>query len=193
MNNSVITMDEFFGLKGKGLTKAQFSAIEKSEKIDKVREKLTRAVATISWSDIYRQVIERIEDILNVDMVDIMTMAWSKSETLIKYLDKEKYSPDEIILVPLAEHTIKSTHRPYIELLLNDKSVGRLDFDITIYITLKGMILKIQGGKIREIMAGSCQGKGEIKCEGLLIAEKKPKSIRLPYSINVDHGVSIGS
>lgn len=91
----------------------------------------------------------------------------------------------------MAEHTIKSEHKPYIEILINDKSVGKIDFNINISLTLKGIILKIRDGKIQEIQTGSCKGKGTIKCENFVILEKETESISLPGSINLGEGIPI--
>jgi hypothetical protein len=190
MNNSVITINDFFGLKKKKLSKKLSSAIESSTKIVNAQENVLKEIAGIKWPVALKEIVQRIDEILSVSIVDIMVRAWDKSRILIKYLDKKKYG-NETILVPLAEHTIKSTHHPYIELLINDKSVGKLNFNINLSIMLKGIILKIQNGKITEIMIGSCQGNGNIKCEGFLLAEKKLKSIKLPYAINFADGVAI--
>jgi hypothetical protein len=122
-----------------------------------------------------------------------MVKAWNKYRELLKYTDKEKYPPDVSVLVPLAEHTIKSEHKPYIEILINDKSVGKIDFNINISLTLKGIILKIRDGKIKEIQTGSCKGKGTIKCEDLVILEKETESFSLPGSINLGEGIPIAA
>ena len=110
---------------------------------------------------------------------------------LLKYTDKGKYSPNDIFLVPLAEHTIKSEHKPYLEILINDKSVGRIDFSINVALTLKGFILKIQDAKIKEIQTGTCKGRGTIQCEDIVIMEKETGSFPLPGSITLGDGVPI--
>lgn len=191
MNNSNITINEFLGLKGKKLPKSQLSAIESSDKIIKVRDNILKKVKSVQWAATFKELVQKIEDILSISIVDIMIMAWDKSKVLLKYLDNTKYHPEDTILVSLAEHTIKSEHHPYIEMVLNGKSVGSINFDIDIEIVLEGATLKIQNGKIKEIMTGSCKGKGSIMCEGYEIVEKEMKSISLPGTIDLGDGIAI--
>src|SRR5262245_18512962 len=49
-----------------------------------------------------------------IRLVDIFVGAWNKSRELRKYSDPKKYPPDEANFVPLVEHTITSTHQPYL-------------------------------------------------------------------------------
>jgi hypothetical protein len=93
--------------------------------------------------------------------------------------------------VPLEEHTITSTHKPYIEVLVNEKPVIEIHFSITLAFVLEGFVLKIQGGKIKEIQTGTCQGKGEIQCEEITIKEKQTGPYRFPGVIHLGDGVAI--
>jgi hypothetical protein len=158
-----------------------------------LKEKVSKGIKEIRWPVTFNEIIKKVEDLLNISLSDIMVTAWNKYRMLLKYTDKKKYSSNETFLVPLAEHTIKSEHKPYIEILINDKSVGKIDFNINISFTLKGIILKIRDGKIKEIQTGSCKGKGTIKCEDLVILEKETESFSLQGSINLGEGIPIAA
>lgn len=189
MSNPQITLNQFFSLE-KDLWQKRLSMIESSEKISLLKESVLQE-ARVKWPLAFDTIAEKITDILNIGIPDIMVMAWNKYKILLKYLDKQKYPPSETFLVPLAEHTIKSEHRPYIEILINDKPVGKIEFNIAISLALKGIILKIQDGKIKEVITGTCKGKGTIRCENLVILEKETESISLPGSINLGEGMPI--
>lgn len=189
MNNLEITLNQFFSLKE--LAQSRLSTIESSEKMSLLKEKVSKEIKEIRWPVTFNEIIKKVEDLLNISVSDIMVSAWNKYRELLKYTDKGKYPPDVSVLVPLAEHTIKSVHKPSIEILINDKPVGKIDFDINIALTLKGFILKIQDGKIKEIKTGNCKGKGTIKCEDFVILAKETESFPLPGSINLGEGVAI--
>ncbi|MCK5600739.1 hypothetical protein KAR91_02650, partial [Candidatus Pacearchaeota archaeon] len=142
------------------------------------------------WSGIFREAIKNIDKLLDIKLADIMISAWRQKGILDKYADSKKYSPDEAVVVPLVEHAIKSVHKPSIEVLVNEKPVGKINFNISLAVTLKGMTLKIKGGKITEILTGSCVGKGTLKCENVLLLEKKTESFTLPESIVLSDSVS---
>ena len=50
------------------------------------------------------------------------------------------------------------------DIMVNDVAVGRLEFEIDLRLDLEGVLLKIRDGKIWEIKAGRCSGKGVCKC-----------------------------
>lgn len=191
MNNSQITLSQFFSYNEKELSQKRLSTIESSEKISSLKEIVLKEAEEVSWPAAFNEIIKKIGDLLNISIPHIMVMAWNKYRILLKYLDREKYSPDETFLVPLAEHTIKSEHHPYIEILINEKPVGKIDFNINISLTLKGIMLKIEGGKIKEILTGTCKGKGTITFEKLAIMEKETESFSLPGSIDLGKGIPI--
>ncbi len=191
MNNLEITLNQFFSLKE--LSQSRLSTIESSEKMSLLKEKVSKEIKEIRWPVTFNEIIRKVEDLLNISIPDIMVAAWNKYRMLLKYTDRGKYSSNETFLVPLAEHTIKSEHKPYIEILINDKSVGKIDFNINISLTLKGIILKIRDGKIQEIQTGSCKGKGTIKYEDFVLLEKETDLFLLPGSINLGEGIPIVS
>ena len=186
MDSSEITLHQFFAPKEDAL-----STIESSKRMEALKEKIQKESTAIKWPVALNEITKKVGDLLNISVIDIMVKAWNKYRELLKYTDKEKYPPDVSVLVPLTEHTIKSEHKPYVEILINEKPVGKIDFNINISLTLKGMILKIQDGKIKEIKTGSCKGKGNVKLEDLVIMEKETESISLPGSINLGDGVAI--
>ncbi len=186
MDSLDITLNQFFPLK-----EDVFSTIDSSKGITSLKEKIQKESTEINWTIALNEITEKVKDLLNINVVDIMVKAWNKYGELLKYTDKEKYPPDVSVLVPLVEHKIKSEHKPYLEILINDKSIGKINFNINISLTLKGIILKIQDGKIKEIKTGSCKGKGILKLEDFVIMEKESESISLPGSINLGEGVSI--
>ncbi|MCF6148326.1 MAG: hypothetical protein E3K37_06675 [Candidatus Kuenenia sp.] len=52
-----------------------------------------------------------------------------------------------------------SEHCLYTEIRINDIAVGKIEFVIAIALMLEGIILKIQDGRVREILTGSCSYK----------------------------------
>ncbi|MBI4468835.1 MAG: hypothetical protein HY650_05870 [Acidobacteria bacterium] len=120
-----------------------------------------------------------------------MVGAWNKYRPLLKYADRSKYPPEEVALVPLAEHTISSEHHPYVEIMWGEQSLGKLEFGIELEITLEGIVLKNQDGKIKEIKTGTCKVKGTVKYADLVILEKDSEEISLPGPIDLGEGVAI--
>jgi len=133
----------------------------------------------------------RFGELLDVSLVDIMGSAWQKYASLWKYGDPQKYSPSESVLVPLGEHTIDSKHEPAIEVLVGDKPVFRLKFNIELALKPKSAILRIQAGRIKEIQPGEVYAEGKIKFGEVVLAERKSQTVAFPRSINLGDGIAI--
>jgi len=190
MGQAATTLIDFFRLEKKHLEEKR-SGMEATATFTSLKETLVKEAKDVWWPTAYDTVVDKVDALLNVPLSDIMIGAWKKYSILLKYCDPTKYGPDETFLVPLAEHTITSTHKPYIEVLVNEKEVTKIHFSITISLMLEGFILKVQDGKIKEIRTGTCQGKGEIQCEGVTIKEKQTESYRFPGVIHLGDGVPI--
>lgn len=78
------------------------------------------------------------------------------------------------------EHTIRSEHRPYIEVRIRNVPVKKIEFVIKLTFKLKGFVLKIKAGEIEEMLTGQCEVEGKVDYSGLTIAEKKLSPIALP-------------
>lgn len=193
MSNAQITLNQFFSFKEKKFSQDRLAEIGSSETISLLKENILKKAKEIKWSVAFNEIMDKVEDLLNIGIHDIMVCAWNKYRVLLKYLDRKKYPRDETFLVPLAEHTIKSVHHPYIEILVNDKVIGKIKFDISISLKFKGITLKIKNAKIMEILTGTCKGKGTIKCEKFVIIEKETESFSLPGSINLGAGIAIAA
>lgn len=151
MKDSRITLRDFFSFTEKDVPRERTTAVEFHGEMAAIREKINRNLQEVSQANLYREVTEKLDDILDVDLTNVLVGGWKKGREILKYADGGKYPPEATYLVHLAEHTIASEHRPYIEILVDEQPVGRVEFKIKIALTLQGVILRIQGGHIRSI------------------------------------------
>jgi hypothetical protein len=190
MANGEITLIRVFGYQ-EGTAQLKSKALEGAAAVSALKRALEKEAAEIKWPVALGEVMKQAGSLLNVPLGSVISAAWNKYRVLMKYSDPAKYSPDETFLVPLAEHTITSKHRPHIDVLIGDRRIGRIDFVIDISLTIKGFIAKVQGGRLREIKVGTCRAKGTIACEDFLLLEKESDSLDLPGSIDLGEGVPI--
>jgi hypothetical protein len=168
--------------------------LDASEKLRELRRKLETQSRGIRWPDTFQQIGGKLGELTDVRILeDIFIKVWNKARLFQKYLDPDKYPANETIEIPLLEHTVTSTHRPYIEVRFNETLIDRIDFEVTVTLELKGAVLEIQGGKITKLQSGECKGKGELRCEGLLLASEDFKPIKLPGTKEFDGGISISA
>ena len=133
-----------------------------------------REVKAIKWPAAMPDLTSKIGELFNVELPDLLVSSWKKAAELREALEESKKSPEEVIVLDLAEHEITNEYHPYIEIRIAGMPVPKkIEFKVQIVTALKGINLKVQAGTIREIQAGSCDFEGKIKYEDLTIAEKK--------------------
>ena len=160
------------------------------EEVKAATEKVSEQVKA-SWPVMKEILIEKIKELLNIDIPDIMTNAWSKYAILQQYADKDIYPPEETYFVELADHTINSEHYPQIDVTVNGQVVTTIHFYIVLALNLKGLVLRIRDGRIRGIATGDCLGRASLHCENRLLLEKETRSFSLPGAIELGNGIPI--
>lgn len=161
------------------------------EVFSSMRQNYAKKSSSMSWTGFSEEITTKAGDLLSVSIPDILIRAWNKTGILNKYINREKYDPEEVFLIELKEHTVTSKHKPYLDVEVNNKSIGKINFEIDLDIAVQGVILKIQDAKIRQIRTGTLKVSGAINCEGLEIAKKKSKEINLPGKIDLGEGIPI--
>jgi len=167
-------------------------AIESNDALDSLRIGIAERLPSVQWQAAKDGVLEKVGDLLDIRLSDVLVTGWNKSRDLLKYRDREKYPPDKTFVVELLEHKIKSNHKPYIELLLNGQPVKpKIEFDVTISLRLKGFSLTIQDARIKAIHTGTLDGKGVIVLGGAKLVEKPLGKVALPGKISLGEGIAI--
>lgn len=150
------------------------------------QNRLGREIKTIRWPAAMPDLTSKVGELFNIQLPDLLVPSWKKAKELQEALEESKKSPDDVIVLNLAEHEITSTFHPYIEIRVAGLPLPKkIEFTVQIVTGLKGINLKIQAGTIKEIQAGSCDFDGKVKYQDLTIAQKKVGPIELL-------GVSIG-
>ena len=127
----------------------------------------------------------KICELFNVPLPNMLVTSWKKVDDLRARLEKSRNAPDKVEYLELAQHTINCDQKPYLEMRLKDVPLKKIQFAVKLVFTLKGFVLKIQGGAIQEIQTGACEVKGTISYAGQVIVDKKLSPIKLPGTLPV--------
>ena len=128
---------------------------------------------------------------LDIEITDVVGGGWAKYRELRQYRDPKRYPPGEVVLAPLAKHRIKSSHKPYLELLIGDQPAGRIEFQLDVEMKLEGVVLKIRDGRIWGVKSGTCRCAGRLACRGVSLVEKKTKPFVFRGAVDFERGVPI--
>jgi hypothetical protein len=133
------------------------------------------AISPAFWLASAHRVVDLVEKVTDIPLGDVLVGAWKVHQQFAKYTDSAQYPPEKVSCVELLTHHIKSKYEPYIELLLDGKSAGRIEFALELDVSLLAGILVIQDKRIRRLEPGKCNVTGTLACEGQQITQRKSR------------------
>ncbi len=153
----------------------------------------------VSLGSVQKEMGAKIGEVLNVGLDEVLASAWKKYKGLQEYTDPAKHPPEETALVPLAKHAIKSAHKPHVDLKIKDVLIGSIQLEVKLALSVEGIVLKVQDGKIHDVRAGSCKASGSLKCslkskagaKELLDLKKETPKFELRGAIRLGDGIAI--
>ena len=145
--------------------------------------RLTRALPARGFLNVsgpFKTIAGRIPDLLRVDLGAILVGGWKKVRELERYADPAKCPPDETIFVKLGQHTVTSSHKPSLDIVVDGVKVDTVPFELKLTITLDTALLTIRGGEVLAVAPGACKAAGEFKCEGFSLVKRESRTVKLP-------------
>ena len=190
MSSTRLTVGGLFGVGPEGLSSDQIPDAALTQVYAQMQEQM-QDKAGAAWKMVQGNMDQHLARLLDIDVVRLLVDGWNKARELRKYRDESAYPPDEVIVVALSKHKLESQHKPHLELVVADRPVGRLHFQIDLALNIDGAQLTIQGGRIMRIATGKTSGTGTIRCEGVIVGQKEAKLGALPGKIDLGAGVPI--
>src|SRR5262249_16760047 len=141
-----------------------------------------RAAAGLSMAGFSEAVAREVHGLLDISVGDVLVGAWNKARELREALEKTRDKADETVLVPLLDHTVKSDHHPYVDILQNDVPIARIEFTVHVELEVEGVLLKVRGGHIDGILSGRVKARGTVKLGEFVLVEKKLQPVIIPGS-----------
>ena len=183
---------QFFDFDNTAVRKDGLTALGHTNAMRGVQALLTAAPLLLQ-NHATQSATEALQAALNVRVVDILAAAWNTRRELRSYLDRGKVSADQIIDHTLAKHDVRSTHKPRLQIMLDQSPVGpEIEFEVSVAMTIEAAVLRIQDARIMGARLGKVFGTGTIKCEGATLFSRPTKAVSLPLTISFGTGIPIG-
>jgi hypothetical protein len=190
MSSTRVTVGGLFGVGPEGLSTDQIPDAALTQVYAQMQEQMQEK-AGAAWKMAQGNLNQHLARLLDIDVIGLLVDGWNKSRELRKYRDEAAYPPDEVVVVALSKHKLESQHKPHLELVVADRPVGRVSFQIDLALAIDGAQLTIQGGRIKRIATGKTSGTGTIRCEGVIVGQKEQKLGTLPGTIDLGSGIPI--
>jgi hypothetical protein len=191
MSDSGPTLTTVFGLDKGEPGERRVTGVEATRAVRELKEKLGADTPATLWNVVQDQVGEALGTALAIPLSSIFAGAWNRYQPLWEYCDPVRHPPEESNQVPLAPHTVTSTHHPFIEIVLGEKAICTLEFEVELSVKLEGAVVTIRDGKFREMATGEAGVEAMLSCEGSKLIEREIGEYHLPGKISFGEGIPI--
>lgn len=147
------------------------------------QKQVEEEVKSIKWPMTMPDVAAMVGELFDIPIPGLLLGSWRKADALLKLLRESEESPEEVMYLELADHMIERKLYPYIQIKIENFEARRLDFTLHLSLRLKGFILKVQEGQVKEILTGQCEFGGMIDFMKRTVLKKEFSPIKLPGSI----------
>jgi hypothetical protein len=158
-----------------------------------ILKNLPKFTGVLTRDDAVKAIGGRVHELLRLDLGVILVGGWKKLSELQGYRNTNKYAPEETILVEITRHTLSSTHKPTLDIIVNQVKVDEVPFELKLAFIIDGAVLTIRDGKILSVSPGACKGSVELKCEGYSIAKRESAAMRVPAAWTFDPPIEIAA
>ena len=148
--------------------------IDKDKKFKNISHCLKKRSYKLNWEKVRSEILEQMEGLLDTPLHGVLTRSWEGYEKIQKTAFEQIDSGlDTVSIIPLRSHKIRSRQRPQITLSIEQCDKIILPITIDLELMLSNVVVKLQHGKITDIIAGTCQGIGIVRYENIKLIKQK--------------------
>jgi hypothetical protein len=188
-----LTLKDLLTLTSADVPNPEVAAGVDSEDFRTLQKQLSVHQVPIAWSAVQAEIAGVLSATLNTSLLTIWARAWEKYRGLMDDVEQSRKSPDAVVPSPLAEHSIDSTLRPYLEIFLGPKKIQKIPFDVTLTTQIKGLILGLKNAHIMSLQFAECEWTGAIGVNGVTLVRRGFGKLTLPGRIELKSGIPLGA
>jgi hypothetical protein len=130
------------------------------------------------------------DGLLDLDIGDMLVSGWRKYAALTKAAHSTLAAPGSEEVVVLATHRITFTHRPQIDLFVDDVKVNTLGFQLTMVFDVNGLVAVVRSGELVALRGGECVLTATLSLEGGQLAQQQ-RRIDLPVVVRLRPAIAL--
>jgi hypothetical protein len=184
--SEAITLADFLSPDFERLPLQLAAGIDETPELSSMKTLLMTNLSGAHWVSLTHAIAGKVSEILRVPFTTILARAWKDLKEVRAAMETTRQSPDRTEEVVLADHSVESEHKPYLDLYQNGKRIGRIPFTVSVEIEVRGLLLEIGEGAIRKMTSGDVRIKGTLKVAEFTLVEKASQRVRLAGEIRFD-------
>jgi hypothetical protein len=151
------------------------------------------ATSPCFWAAAAKSIPDLVVKAVNVNVANVLANAWKVHRKLKKFTDPAVYPPGQASVVPLLTHDITGSLTPYIEISIDGQPQGKIEFELSLEVSVQGGVLVIQDGRIMRMEGGTAKVTGTLKCADVVVAERATREYAWKHGIDFGEGILIGA
>lgn len=180
---------------GDGDPNRAVSAVEQGlQRVEAARAALRSAdpLSTAAFRLVDQRVAEALQGQLSTDVGDLVLQGWRKWRELVAAAERSRDAPGQHEEVVLTEHTITSTHRPAVDVIVDGSLVATLTFELTVSLMLRSVIAIVEKGRLTALRGGDVLAGACVSLEGQTLARGECH-IAVGVLVGLGNGVALVS
>lgn len=130
-----------------------------ADTLTELRRSIQHRLPALDWEAVQKQILNQVETLLDKPLWDILYPAWEEHDDVKKFIHEQSFDEDGVLgIAVLTDHELRSSYAPTIDINLNGDSQGVLCFFLGVKLDLIDITLKINKGKIEEVLSGTING-----------------------------------
>ena len=141
-----------------------------------VRDRLGQALAAVPAPQrelALRELGGAVTSLLGLRMGDVLLAAWRAHRALLAAGRATIENPAATEMVQLASHRITTAHRPYVDVVINDKKITTLHFDMSLVLDVDTLLATVRRGRLVALASGRCTVTASLACEGIDLVSRQ--------------------
>ncbi len=135
-----------------------------------VRERLGKALASVPAAQrelASRELGSAVGSLLGLRLGDVLVTAWRAHRALLAAGRATFENPAATEMVQLASHRITTAHRPYVDVIIDDRRIATLHFDLSLGLDVDTLLGTVRRGRLVALSSGRCAVTASLGCEGV--------------------------
>lgn len=137
-----------------------------------------------------RELATKTDELLSANLADVVITGWKRYDALRQAARRTYDAPSTEEIVALAAHTVESSHRPAIEVFIDGASMGTINIELKIAVTIDGALAVVRQGWLIGLRTGTFTVGASLAVQQTAFAERR-WPFDLPGAIQLRHGVPL--
>lgn len=137
-----------------------------------------------------REIATVASGVLDLDLGDLLVSGWRKYSSLVQAAERTVAAPGSEEVVVLASHRVTSSHRPYVDLFVDEVKVITLRFELKVVFDLNGLVAVVRLGELTALRSGECVVTATLALEDVPLTQRQ-RRVDLAVVVPLDPPVSL--